>query len=286
MRLIVFGCGYSAAAFIRLTRPRWASVVATSRAADRPLPDGVARRLFPGDDDALAWEIREADAVLVSVPPGQTGDPVLLRFREVLAEAPRLRWTGYLSTVGVYDDHAGAVVDETTPPRPKSERSRARLAAEEAWLAFGRTGGRPVAIFRLAGIYGPGRSAFDKLRAGTAQRIVKPGQVFNRIHVDDIATVLAASLDRPRAGAIYNVADDEPAPPGDVVAEAAALAGLPVPPETPFAEAGLSPMGLSFWGENKRVANGLLRRELGVRLACPTYREGLRAILAEERAAG
>ncbi|TDR93754.1 SDR family oxidoreductase [Enterovirga rhinocerotis] len=236
-------------------------------------------RAFPGEEVALAADIAEADAILVSVPPGREGDPVLAAFAGAIAAAPRLRWLGYLSTVGVYGDHGGAWVDETTPPRPRKGRSDDRLLAEEAWLRLQREHGVPVHIFRIAGIYGPGRSAFDKLAAGTAKRIVKPGQVFNRIHVEDIAAVLEASLDRPRPGAIYNLADDEPSPPQDVIEEAARLAGLPLPPEVPLAEAGLSPMGLSFWGETKRVSNRLIREELGVELIAPTYREGLRAIL-------
>ena len=243
---------------------------------------GPTLRAFPGDEAVLAADIAEADAILVSIPPDPAmpgpHDPVLAAFAETLRQAARLRWLGYLSTVGVYGDHAGAWIDETTVLAPNSRRTRARVVAEEAWLTLAAEHGLPVHVFRIAGIYGPGRSAFDKLADGTARRIVKPGQVFNRIHVDDIARVLEASLDRPRPGAIYNVADDEPAPPQDVIAEAARLAGVPPPPEIAFAEAELSPMAASFWGETKRVSNARLREELGVELAYPTYREGLRAI--------
>ncbi len=246
--------------------------------------DAVATiHLFPGEEDAIARDLAASDAVLVSVPPGAFGDPVLATFRDALASAPRLRWIGYLSTIGVYGDHGGRWVDEATQPRPVSARSRERVTAEDAWLALGRDSGKAVQVFRLAGIYGPGRSAFDKLADGTAKRLVKPGQVFNRIHVDDIATVLAASLDRQRAGAVYNVTDDEPAPPQDVVACAAQLAGVPPPPEVPFERAELTPMARSFYGENKRVRNALIRDELGVRLAYPTYREGLASLVPIRR---
>ena len=280
MTLLVFGFGYSSQAFERLVRPRFGRIIGTVRSAENAgCPSGAATiRRFPGDEDAIGQDIAEAQAILVSIPPDEHGDPVLARFRDAIAAAPRLRWLGYLSTIGVYGDHAGAWIDERTTPCPVSSRSRWRLAAEDDWLLFGRQAGRPVHVFRLAGIYGPGRSAFDKLAEGTAKRLVKPGQVFNRIHVDDIAAVLAASLDRPRAGAVYNVADDEPAPPQDVIAHAALLAGLEPPPETVFEEADLSPMARSFWGESKRVANRLLRDELGVRLSYPTYREGLASL--------
>ena len=228
-----------------------------------------------GADPAIESEIAAADALLVSIAPDENGDPVLARFADAVAAAPRLNWIGYLSTIGVYGDRGGGWVDETTPPEPVSARSRERLAAEHAWLALGARSGRPVHVFRLAGIYGPGRNALRNLADGTAKRIVKPGQVFNRIHVDDIAAVLIASLARPRAGAIYNLADDEPAPAPDVVAYAAGLAGVPPPPEIPFAEAALGPMAASFYGESKRVANRLIKDELGVGLRHPTYREGL-----------
>jgi len=240
---------------------------------------GVLLRAFPGEEERLSADIAAAEAILVSVPPDAEGrDPVLSRFAEDLRRASKLRWLGYLSTVGVYGDHGGAWIDEATEPAPVSRRSKARLAAERAWLALAREHGVPVHIFRLAGIYGPGRSAFDKLAAGTARRIVKPGQIFNRIHVEDIARILLASMERPRPGAVYNVADDEPSPPQDVIVEAARLSGLPLPPEVAFAEADLSPMAMSFWGESKRVSNRLVHDELGVELAYPSYREGLRAL--------
>jgi nucleoside-diphosphate-sugar epimerase len=292
MNLLVFGLGYTARVFVDRVAGRFEQIVATRRGVSAEFPartigGGIgpgtaspAQRAFPGEEAVLTSEIASADAILVSVPPDpempSPHDPVLASFAEAIRAAPGLRWLGYLSTIGVYGDHDGAWIDETTPPSPVSRRSRARLAAEEAWLGLA---GVPVHVFRIAGIYGPGRSAFDKLLAGTAQRIIKPGQVFNRIHVDDIGRILAASLDRPRPGAIYNVTDDEPAPPQDVITEAARLAGVEPPPEIPFSQVDMSPMAASFWGETKRVSNRLVHEELGVRLAYPTYREGLRALL-------
>lgn len=280
MNLFVFGLGYSSLAFVRRlgASAQVTGTVRSTEKAARLASGGLTIRLLPGEEDVIARDLAASDAVLVSVPPGATGDSVLAAFGEVLARALRLRWIGYLSTIGVYGDHGGGWVDEAAPPRPVSARSRERVDAEQAWLALGQASGKAVQVFRLAGIYGPGRSAFDKLADGTAKRLVKPGQVFNRIHVDDIAAVLAASLDRPRAGAIYNVTDDEPAPPQDVVACAAQLAGVPPPPEVPFEGAELTPMARSFYGENKRVRNTLIRDELGVRLAYPTYREGLASL--------
>jgi len=232
------------------------------------------------DDPHIADDLADSDALLVSVPPDAGGDPVLPHYGEAIV-ASRIGWIGYLSTIGVYGDQGGAWIDETTPPAASSERTRARLAAEASWLALGEKTGKAVQIFRLAGIYGPGRNPIVKVREGRSQRIVKAGQVFNRIHVDDIATTLLASLDRPRPGAIYNVADDEPTPPQVVIEHAARLAGLPPPPEVDFETADLSPMARSFYGENKRVRNALIRDELGVRLAYPTYREGLAALAGE-----
>lgn len=285
MNLFVFGYGYTSRIFVRTFRSRFAAVAATVRDADkarRIATDGVTGRVFDGDrsDPAIATDLAGADAVLVSVPPDAQGDPVLRRFAADIAAAPRLRWIGYLSTVGVYGDHGGGWVDETTPATPSSERSIRRREAEEAWLALGEASGKAVHVFRLAGIYGPGQNALVNLREGTARRIVKPGQVFNRIHVEDIAGVLMASLDAPRAGRVYNVTDDEPAPPQDVVAYAATLLGVPVPPDLPFETAELSPMARSFYSENKRVANRRLKDELGYTFRYPTYREALAALHA------
>jgi nucleoside-diphosphate-sugar epimerase len=217
----------------------------------------------------------------MSIPPAADGDPVLLRCRGALAEA-KPRALVYLSTVGVYGDHGGAWVDETSPCRPITPRRR--LAVEDDWRRFSERSGVPVAILRLAGIYGPGRSPFERLREGSAQRVAKPGQIFNRIHVEDVAATIEAAFAR-RATGVFNGADDEPAPPQDVVAHAAALLGMPPPQEVAFEAADLSPMARSFYGENKRVRNTRIKRALGVRLAYPSYREGLAAILAAETSA-
>ena len=282
MNLFCFGLGYSALALVRRERDRFAHVAGTVTSGEKAralAAEGVEARVF-GEDAAIVDDLARSDAILVSVPPvAAPGDPVLARYREAIA-ASRAAWIGYLSTIGVYGDHQGGWVDETTSPAPSSARSVARLAAERDWLALGERTGKAVQIFRLAGIYGPGRNALVQVAAGSARRLIKPGQVFNRIHVDDIAAVLAASLAQPRPGAIYNVADAEPAPPQDVVAFAAALLGAEPPPETPFGQAELSPMAASFYAENKRARTALLRDELGVTLRYPTYREGLRALAA------
>jgi nucleoside-diphosphate-sugar epimerase len=220
--------------------------------------------------------------VLISVPPDELGDPVFERHGDAIAALPGLAWLGYLSTTGVYGDRDGGWVDENSELRPNGARGRRRAAAEAAWLGLWRGCGVPVHVFRLAGIYGPGRSPFDALRAGTARRIDKPGHPFSRIHVDDLASVLIASIDRPRPGAVYNVCDDEPASSIDVVAHAARLLGMPAPPLVPFDLAELSPMARSFYADNKRVSNALIKAELGVRLRYPNYRAGLAAILAAE----
>ena len=227
----------------------------------------------------LRSAIAEADAALVSVPPDDNGDPVLRACGDVLAHAQRLRAIVYLSTIGVYGDRGGAWVDEATPPQPGAARSRERLAAEQAWLDFGARHNIAVAILRLAGIYGPGQNALVQIARGKARRIVKPGQVFNRIHVGDIAQAIDAAFAR-RASGIFNVADDEPTPPADPIVFAAQLMGVEPPPEIPFEQAAptMSPMALSFWQECRRVNNDKLKRELGVSLRYPTYREGLRAL--------
>lgn len=286
MNLFVFGLGYTALAFVRRHRGRFDRVVGTLtslQGREALAGEGIALRAFDGPapgDGRIPDDLAASDLLLVSAGPDESGDPVLPAYGQDIAASPSLRWIGYLSTVGVYGDHGGAWIDETTPARPARGRSRVRLEAEEAWLELGRASGKPVAVFRLAGIYGPGRNALRNVAAGTAKRLVKPGQVFNRIHVDDIAAVLMASIERPRAGAIYNVADDEPAPPQDVVTQAARLLGVPPPPEVAYDPAALSPMAASFYGENRRISNRLIQEELGVSLAHPTYREGLGALHA------
>ncbi len=282
MRLFCFGYGYSADALARRLSPRDLAVAGTRTNLTTPPVLEVVLAAYRGDNPSP--EVRAllpgTTHLLVSIPPDLEGDAVLRHYREDIAALPDLAWVGYLSTVGVYGDCKGAWVDEDAPTRPISERSLRRVQAEQAWLDFGKEAGRRVEVFRLSGIYGPGRSIVDNLRAGTARRIVKPGQVFNRIHVDDIARVLAAAIDKETAHRVYNVSDDEPAPPEDVVAYAAELLGLPIPPPVTFEEAGLSGMAASFWAETKRVKNERIRRELGVDLLYPTYREGLRALIA------
>ncbi len=285
MSILVFGCGFTVLNGLERFRTRFRMIVGTVRSpekAARLTEAGVVARLFGPDatDPELAADIAAATHLLVSVPPDAEGDPVLRRFSGAFERARNLRWIGYLSTIGVYGDHGGAWIDERTPPGPTSARSRQRLQAEIQWLDLGRRSGVPVQVFRLAGIYGPGRNALRNLKDGTAKRIVKPDQVFNRIHAADVATVLLASMDRPRAGAVYNVTDDEPAPPQDVVTYAAALLGVAAPPEMPFAEANLSPMAASFYADNKRVSNRIIKQDLGVSLAFPTYREGFQALYA------
>lgn len=285
MRLAIFGLGYAAHAIARTQIASGWQVAATVRSAakaDTIAADRLTVRLFADDTPhaGILDDIAHAEAALISIPPLGDGDIVLRTFADALAHARHLKWIGYLSTVGVYGDRDGAWVDETTPPAPTEPRSRTRAAVEAAWLAFGAAHRRPTHLFRLAGIYGPGRNALKQLAAGTARRIVKPGQVFNRIHVDDIAATVAASLNRPRHGAVYNLSDTEPAPPQDVVAYAAKLCGIAAPPEVALDDAGLSPMGRSFYAECKRVDGRRTREELGVTLRYPTYREGLAALRA------
>ena len=286
MNLFVFGLGYSARHFAERERLRFRTVAGTvteeGRTGAIAAETGFSMRAFgpDADDPRIADDLADTDLLLVSAPPGREGDTALLRYRAAIVKS-RITWVGYLSTIGVYGDQQGAWIDETTPAIPRSERSKERLAAENAWLALGEETGKAVQVFRLSGIYGPGRSPITKLREGTSQRIVKQGQVFNRIHVDDIATTLAASIERPRRQAVYNVTDDEPTAPQTVIEHAAQITGLPLPPEVDFDTADLSPMARSFYGENKRVRNRLIRDELGVDLAYPTYREGLASLVGE-----
>jgi nucleoside-diphosphate-sugar epimerase len=285
-RLFCFGLGYSALVLAERLRRRGWVVAGTCRSeANRAAlaRDGIAAHLFDRDrplaDPATA--LAGTTHLLSSVPPDAAGDPVIDRHGgDIGAIGRSLAWSGYLSTTGVYGDRAGGWVDETAPLRPTGERGHRRSAAETAWLDLWRRDGVPVHLFRLAAIYGPGRSALDQVRAGTARRIDKPGQVFSRIHVEDIASVLEASMARPNPGTAYNVCDDDPAPPQDVVAFACALLGVESPPLVPFAEAGLSEMARSFYDDNKRVANARIKEELGVRLRYPSYSAGLRALLA------
>ncbi|GAB6999080.1 SDR family oxidoreductase [Bradyrhizobium sp. 17-4] len=285
MKVLVFGLGYSALHISYALQRAGCEVTATVRSRAKAIgliQARIAARVFSSDhiDEQIAEDVRSSDAVLVSVPPGECGDPVLESFSGYIAEASKLRWVGYLSTVAVYGDQAGGWVDERTATEPGKGRSRLRVHAEKDWLALGSH------VFRLAGIYGPGRNQLAQLAAGTARRIIKPGQVFNRIHVADIVAVIEASLAKPRPGGIYNVCDNEPAPPQDVVEYASKLCGLDPPPGIPFEKADLSPMARSFYNENRRVRNALIREELGVNLNYPTYREGLAALRASGEGPG
>jgi len=268
--LFCFGLGFSAQALIRRLQPQGWTISGTNR--DGALLDGVTVWRFAGSAPIPAAALDGVTHLLLSVPPGADGDPVIGLHHDMLARH-RFDWVGYLSTTGVYGDRGGDWVDEDSALEPSTERGHRRLEAERAWLDL-----RDAHLFRLAGIYGPGRNQLVSLLDGTAKRIVKPGQVFSRIHVDDIAGVLMASIAKPDPRRAYNVCDDEPAPPQDVVAFAAELLGRKPPPEIPFAEADLSPMARSFYAESKCVSNRRIKEELGYRLLYPTYREGLRAL--------
>lgn len=287
MKLFCFGMGYSAKALVELLPD--AEIIATARsddAAAQLATQGIRTVHFDGSAALPDNALDGVTHVLASVPPGDGGDPVVLRCGEQLRAARDIRWVGYLSTTGVYGDHQGGWVDETVPLTPAGKRGERRVLAEQQWFAlFAERQEVSVQTFRLAGIYGPGRNQFNAIRQGTARRLVKPGQVFSRIHVDDIAAILRASIERPRNGAVYNVCDDEPAPPQDVVAFAAELLGVDPPPEVAFEDADLSPMARSFYGESKRVDNRLIKEELGVRLKYPNYRDGLRAVADAEGSA-
>ncbi len=284
-RLFVFGLGYTGQVFARRLRARGWRVAGTTRspeAATALRAEGIQALLFdrarPLTDPAAA--LAGTTHLLASVPPDQDGDPVLAAQGPEIAACANLAWAGYLSTTGVYGDRAGGWIDEDSALEPTSARSEQRVAAERAWLDLHRTHGLPVHLFRLAGIYGPGRSALDRVRAGTARRIHKPDQVFSRIHVDDIATVLEASMARPHPGRAYNLCDDLAAPPAEVVAQACALLGVEPPPLVHFEAAALSTMARSFYRDNKQVSNQRIKEELGVNLAYPDFKAGLAAILA------
>lgn len=278
--ILFLGFGFSAEALARRLEPaRW-RITGTSRTNE-----GAAAIRAQGYEgirfDTMDVIPESVTHVVSSVPPDADGDPVLRRLGPSLARAAhRLAWVAYLSTTGVYGDHAGGWIDEQTPLTPNTERGWRRLWAEEAWLRLRAEHALPLHIFRLAGIYGPGRNQLLSVLDGTAKRVIKHGQVFSRIHVDDIAGILLASMHKPRPGAAYNVADDEPCPPQDVVAHAARLLDRPVPPDIPFDEATLSPMARSFFADSKRVSNTLVKSELGYNFIYPSYREGLAALKA------
>lgn len=275
--LLSLGHGYTSSALAARLVPLGWTVIGTCRdpaRADILRAAGVEPLLLPAD---LSAALARASHVLAAAAPDAEGDP-FLRMAGAALRAAHPRWVGYLSTTAVYGDHQGAWVDELTPINPQSLRARQRVQAEEAWLATGL----PVHIFRLAGIYGPGRGPFEKVRDGSARRIIKPGQVFSRIHVADIAETLLASIRRPNPGTIYNVCDDDPAPAEDVLSHAAHLLGLPEPPAIPYDEAEMTPLARSFYAESKRVRNDRIKAELGVTLRYPDYRAGLADLLKSQ----
>lgn len=283
MRVFFFGMGYSSQASAEALRKDDPAVEIAGTVRDAGRAQALAAkacdiRVFDGErPGALGEALSGASHVVVSTPPGAQGDPVLRHHWADLARAPKLEWLCYFSTVGVYGDFGGAWVDEGAPCHPENERSRQRVVAEDEWRSFAREKGIPLLILRLAGIYGPQRSTFDRLRDGTARRIVKPGQVFNRIHVADIGRVTALAAQR-RLGGVFNLADDEPAPPQDLIAYAAELMGVAPPQEVPFEAAEMTPLARSFYADNKRISNAAIKAALGIDLLYPNYREGLSAI--------
>lgn len=285
-RLFCFGLGYSARVLARRLKGEGFAIAGTCREAETAAAlrrEGYEVSLFSRERvlENAAGVLAGTTHLLGSVPPDADGDPVLdCHGADIAALGQGLKWIGYLSTTGVYGDRKGGWVDEDSPVEPTTERGRRRAAAEAGWLDLWWDHGLPVHIFRLASIYGPGRNALDEVKSGRAKRVVKEGQVFSRIHVEDIATVLQASMAKPNPGRIYNVCDDDPAPPQQVVAFAAGLLGRDPPPEIPFERAELSDMAKSFYAENKRVRNGRIKSELGVRLAYPDFHVGLRSLFA------
>jgi nucleoside-diphosphate-sugar epimerase len=290
MNAFFFGLGFSstAAANLLLNAVRTAALSGTVRTpekADRLRSEGIAAHVFDGTAPGatLGPDLRRASHVVFSIAPGPEGDPALIHHLADLDAAENLTWLCYYSTVGVYGDFGGGWIDEAAPLVPRNERSDRRVLAEQAWRDYAAERGVPLTILRLAGIYGPGRSTFDKLHDGTARRVVKPGQVFNRIHVEDIGRVTALAAEARLAGT-FNLADDEPAPPQDLVAHAAAMMGITPPPEIAYAEAEFTPMQRSFYADNKRVSNAAIKQALGIELLYRTYREGLASIFEKERA--
>jgi len=276
--LLSLGHGYSAQALAKLLLPQGWHIIGTTRTATNAAAlaaTGVEPVLWPGTE--LAPALARATHLLTSIAPDANGDPVLAAHGPEIAAA-KLEWAGYLSTTGVYGDQQGGWVDEDTPLIPGTQRGKYRLKAETEWQALGL----PLHIFRLAGIYGPGRGPFAKVRDGSARRILKPNQVFSRIHIDDIAQTLAASIAHPNPGQTYNVCDDDPAPPQDVIAHAAHLLGLPIPPAQSWEDADMTPMARSFYAESKRVRNDRIKTELGVKLIHPDYRAGLKSLLEQD----
>lgn len=283
--LFSFGHGYSAQALARRLLPRGWAITGTTRSADKAqeFDSAGVTPLVLGQDPILP-QLSQATHLLISAAPGPDGDPMLQHYRDELVKAAsHLTWVGYLSTTGVYGNHAGDWVTEETALAPATKRGIARVEAEAAWQSFARDLGLNLSIFRLAGIYGPGRGPFAKVRSGKARRIIKPGQIFSRIHVEDIAQVVEAAIHRPELSGIYNVCDDLPVPPQDVIGYAAELLGLPLPPEEDFETADMTPMARSFYAESKKVSNEKMKRDLDVKLIYPDYKTGLKALLAQDQ---
>jgi nucleoside-diphosphate-sugar epimerase len=293
-RLFCFGLGYTGTRLAHALAAEGWDVAGTCRGAEHRASlrnAGIEAHLFDrgrplrlGATESME-SLAGASHVLSAIPPDEGGDPVLDCWADALSACTGLEWAGYLSATSVYGDRGGAWVDETTPPAPTGAAGSRRAVAEAAWQAFGAGYGLKAHIFRLAGIYGPGRSALDAIRSGTARRIVKAGHAFSRIHVDDIVQVLLASMARPDPGAIYNVCDDRPAPAAEVTAHGCMLLGVEPPPEQRFEDAEMSPRAAAFWADNKRVRNEKIKSGLGVELKYPDYRAGLDAILAGEKEA-
>ena len=282
-KLLSFGHGYSAHALERLLPFDDWKILATTRSLEKSnviTNCKVSAFIWPGTD--LVSEIKNATHILLSIPPNIDGDPVFLEYGNTIASSKNLKWIGYLSTTGVYGDHRGGWVDENTPLKPTTERGIKRVLAERQWLELAKESSLPLNIFRLAGIYGLGRGPFSKVLAGTAKRIIKKGQVFSRIHVDDIAQILLASINKPNLTGVYNVCDDLSAPPEDVLSYAAELLKKEIPPEIDFLDADMSEMARSFYAESKRVHNKKIKTDLGVVLKYVNYKEGLNALFNHE----
>lgn len=282
-RLFCFGLGYSAGVLSRRLSEKGWSISGTATTSDKAellKQNGYEAFVFDGRtrDPAIVEALGKATHVLLSIPPGDDGDPAFRIYGRDIALSPSISWIGYFSSISVYGDSKGEWVDETTTPEPVTERGKRRLDAENAWVELGRESGKTIVVLRLPGIYGPGRSAIDQLRAGKARRIFKPGQVTNRVHVDDIATATEATLGLSAGIHVFNVTDDLPAPPQDVIAYGAEILEMPCPPATDPSDASLSPMARSFYAESKKVSNNRMKDELGVKLAYPTYIDGLKAI--------
>ena len=278
-KLFTFGHGYSAHALAQILPSDWAKV-GTTRSQERAVvlaTRGITPEIWPNKMSKI--DLQDTTHLLLSIAPNENGDPVYNELADEIAAMPNLKWLGYLSTTGVYGDHQGGWVDENTPLTPATKRGRMRVLAEGQWQELASKHDLPLHIFRIAGIYGPGRGPFAKVRSGTARRIIKENQVFSRIHVKDIAQSLAASIDKPNPGGIYNLCDDLAAPPQDVIAFAAQLLNLPIPEDTPFETAELTDMARSFYSESKRVRNDKIKNELGVRLIHPDYRAGLLSMI-------